>query len=110
MLYDEEGLPYIEPPLLPEDEHLRYIVQDYQRMYKENIRHEHKIKRLAETNTKMAHYNFFMRGIVKEQLGLIDKLVSMLKNRGHKIEIETADRIEDFRKIAYPTITTKFKK
>ena len=34
----------------------------------------------------------------------------MLKNRGHKIEIETADRIEDFRKIAYPTITTKFKK
>lgn len=109
MLYDEEGRAYIEPPLLPEDVHLRYIVQDYQRMYRERGKLERKIESLGDTNTRMAHYNFFMRGIVKEQLKLIDDLVKRLNNRGHKIETKTADRIEDFRKIAYPSITSKKK-
>ena len=35
MLYDEEGKAYIEPPLIPEEQNLLYIVKDYRRMYNE---------------------------------------------------------------------------
>jgi hypothetical protein len=35
MLYDEEGRVYVEPPLIPEEQHLMYIVKDYRRMYGE---------------------------------------------------------------------------
>ena len=107
MLYDEEGRAYVEPPLLPEEQHLRYIVRDYHRMYKEFYKLEDKVAKMGEKNSNMAHYIFFLRGVVMKQLKLIDDFANRLKNRGHTIEKSTVALIEDFRRVAYPDPTKR---
>lgn len=103
MVIDEKGIPRIEPPEVPEPVIQEYVNWDYQRLYNENERIDRDRQRLRDSNTRMANYNFFLIGVVREQLQLIDKLVHSLEVTKRKITKETADRIEDFRRIAYPT-------
>lgn len=73
MLYDEEGRAYVEPPLIPEEQNLLYIVKDYRRMYGEYSSMQARIKRLQETNTMLAQKNF-------AQQRLINKLMTIIKH------------------------------
>jgi len=82
MLYDEEGRAYVEPPLLPENQHLRYIVKDYHRMYNDYGKLEANIKRLRETNTRMANQNYAMRRHEQELRDIIRHCVKWMKKNG----------------------------
>jgi hypothetical protein len=97
MLYDEEGRPHIEPPLLPEDVHVFWIVTDYQRMFYENGKLHKKIARLRETISRMNGYQFAQVRINQEQQQVIRKLKELLKRHGIKLPID----------IRYPDYETK---
>jgi hypothetical protein len=64
MLYDEEGKAFVEPPLIPEEQNLLYIVKDYRRMYNEYWKMQNHIKRLQGTNTMLAHRNFAQQRLI----------------------------------------------
>ena len=101
MILDENGYS-IEQPDIPIWQHIHYIVKDYRRMYMQQGKLERKCRKLRETNSQMAHYNFFMRKTVQDQIKVVDHLVKMLQNRGCIIPSNIQLEIENFRKIAYP--------
>ena len=82
MLYDEEGRAYVERPIIPEEQNLMYIVKDYRRMYNENEKMLAHIKKLQETNTKLANQNFAMRHHEQEQRDVIRHCVKWMKKNG----------------------------
>ena len=82
MLYDEEGRAYIEHPIIPEEQHLMYIVKDYRRMYKEHGKMLAHIKKLGETNTKVAHHNYSLVRKNQEQRDVIRHCVKWMKKNG----------------------------
>ena len=98
MLYDEEGRPYVEPPILPEDFNTFWIVADYRRMYGLHWKMQRKIKRLGEKNCQMANYNFFMRHKLQELLAVTKKLAKRIND----IDKEDLLAIYDADCVAYP--------
>lgn len=88
MLYDEEGRPYIEPPLLPDDQRLYYIVTDYHRMYVEFGKLERKIEKQRAKLMALSNFQYALRRIIQQQENHIKKLKDMLKARGAKIPEE----------------------
>lgn len=82
MLYDEEGRAYVEPPLIPEDKHLAYIVGDYQRMYKENEKLRGKLEKMRENLRKLSGYNYFLVKKVNEHEQAIHHAVREMKKKG----------------------------
>ena len=82
MLYDEEGKAYVEPPLLPENVHLQYIVKDYQRMFREHNRMEGSNARLRKKNAELGRENCWMRAEIKERLEVIRHCVRYMKKCG----------------------------
>ena len=94
MLYDEEGKAYVEPPLIPEEQNLLYIVKDYRRMYGEYSSMQARIKRLQQSNTMLAHRNF-------SQQRLINKLMTIVKHKFKwlkKKKIAPSAQLDKFRK------------
>ena len=110
MIIDENGIPRIEKPDVPDAVIQEYVNTDYQRLFKENSWLERECQRLRDTNCRMAHYNFFMRHTVQDELEIIDHLVKTLHGMGGKVSKAHADRIADFRKIAFPNAVQKHKK
>lgn len=95
MLYDEEGKAYIEPPLIPEEQNLMYIVKDYRRMYNEYWKMQKRIKRLQESNTMLAQKNF-------SQQRLINRLMTIIKHTFKwlgKKKIEPSPALQSFAKL-----------
>ena len=82
MLYDEEGRAYIERPIIPEEQHLMYIVKDYRRMYNEKDKMLARIKKLGETNTKVANHNYSLTHRNQEQRDVIRHCVKWMKKNG----------------------------
>lgn len=82
MLYDEEGKAYVEPPLIPEEQHLMYIVKDYRRMYNKHGKMLAHIKKLGETNTKVAHHNYFLVRKNQELCDVIRHCIKWMKKKG----------------------------
>ena len=82
MLYDEEGRAYVEPPLLPEDSHVFWIVSDYQRMFQENNKLLRKNDELRETINHLNGYQFALNRIIVEQKKMMDRMIGMLKKNG----------------------------
>lgn len=97
MLYDEEGRPYIEPPLLPEDVHVLWIVKDYKRMFEENRKLEARNRELRESNQRVSGLQFAQHRIIVEQKRMMDRLVSIL--RAHSLEVPKD--IRDFKPLKY---------
>ena len=97
MLYDEEGRPYIEPPLLPEDVHVLWIVKDYKRMFEENRKLEARNRALRESNQRISGLQFAQHRIIVEQKRMMDRLVSIL--RAHSLEVPKD--IRDFKPLKY---------
>ena len=81
MLYDEEGKAYVEPPLIPEEQNLMYIVKDYRRMYGEYSGMQAKIKRLQETNTMLAHKNFSQQRFICRLKEVIKHCIKWMKKK-----------------------------
>ena len=82
MLYDEEGKAYVEPPLLPENVHLQYIVKDYQRMFREHGRMESVNAKLRKKNAELGKVNYWMKSEIKEQQEIIRHCVRYMKKCG----------------------------
>ena len=81
MLYDEEGRAYVEPPLLPENVHLRYIVSDYRRMYIANKELERRNQRLRDNLRGLNGLQYAYSRIVLEQHKHIGQLIKMLDKK-----------------------------
>ena len=82
MLYDEEGNVHIEYPIIPEEQHLMYIVKDYRRMYNEHDKMLAHIKKLGETNIKLAQHNYSLTHKNQEQRGVIRHCLKWMKKKG----------------------------
>ena len=97
MLYDEEGRAYVEPPLLPEDAHVFWIVSDYQRMFQENNKLLRKNDELRETINHLNGYQFALNRIIVEQKKMMDRMIGMLKKNG----IDIPSDIKNFKVTKY---------
>ena len=87
MLYDEQGRAYVERPLIPEEQHLMYIVKDYRRMYGEYWKLKVHNKKLGETNMKIANHNYSLTRKIQEQRDVIRHCVKWMKKNGIKPSI-----------------------
>ena len=92
MLYDEEGKAYVEPPLIPEEQNLLYIVKDYRRMYGEYSSMQAKIKRLQETNTMLAHKNFAQQRFIYRLKEVIKHCIKWMKKKN----VEPSPYLDNF--------------
>ena len=82
MLYDEQGRAYVERPIIPEEQNLLYIVKDYRRMYNEYGKMLAHIKKLGETNTKVANHNYSLIHKNQEQRDVIRHCLKWMKKNG----------------------------
>ena len=105
MLYDEEGRPFIERPLLPEDFNTFWIVKDYRRMYDTYAKMERKIQKQSETIQRMAQHDFCLHTKLKELFNVTGKIVKQLKRQDKDISKEDYTTILD----AYHTIFPNMK-
>ena len=81
MLYDEEGKAYIEPPLLPEDLHLRYIVLDYGRMMLDYEKKVESHRRLKRRYKELLGLQYAYYRIIQQQHAQICKLMKLMKGK-----------------------------
>ena len=82
MLYDEKGRAYVEPPLIPEEQHLMYIVKDYRRMYVENQQLIQQNKQLKKSNKGLSDRNFRQASKITEAYDVINHCVKYMKKSG----------------------------
>ena len=82
MLYDEEGKAFVEPPLIPEDQHLYYIVKDYSKMCRQVDRLEKKNLKLRETIRKVNAQQFAYSRLVYRRCNALDKMARIMKKNG----------------------------
>ena len=92
MLYDEEGKAFVEPPLIPEEQNLLYIVKDYRRMHGEYSSMQAKIKKLQETNTMLGHRNFSQQRFICRLKEVIKHCVKWMKKKN----IEPSPYLDNF--------------
>lgn len=79
MLYDENGKPHIEPVLLPEEQHLFYIVKDYQRMFIEYHRMKKREREHLEKLNELNKKNNALRSRVNVMIDVIRHCVRHMK-------------------------------
>lgn len=94
MLYDEEGRAYVERPLIPEEQHLFYIVKDYSRMYHDYHALKSKVTKLQENNVRLSNHNFALTREVREYREAIRHAMKYMKKHG----IEPSPYLMDIRK------------
>jgi CHASE3 domain sensor protein len=94
MLYDEEGRAFVEPPLIPEEQNLMYIVKDYRRMYNEYWKMQKRIRKLQETNTMLSHRCFSQQRLINKMKTLVKDTFKWL----NKKKIAPSVQLDKFRK------------
>ena len=110
MLYDEEGNPYVEPPLLPEDKHLEYIVKDYQRMY-HKIKHlEQKVERMRKTNTRISNLNYSQFRIIFEYAKALQHCIEVMQKHNIKLSPYMINIIRPMLTNTFDTVNKQQKK
>ena len=82
MLYDEEGMAYVERPIIPEEQHLMYIVKDYRRMYVENQQLRQQNKQLEKSNKGLRDRNFRQANKITEAYDVINHCIKYMKKCG----------------------------
>jgi len=93
MLYDEEGKAFVEPPLIPEEQNLLYIVKDYRRMYNEYWKMQRHIRKLQETNTMLANRCFSQQRLINKMMTLIKHTFKWLDKK----KIAPSVKLDKFR-------------
>ena len=91
MLYDEEGKAYIEPPLIPEEQNLLYIVKDYRRMYNTHWAMQAKIKKLQENNTMLGNRCFSQLRYIQRQRDALKLCIRLLEKNNIKLPKSVAE-------------------
>ena len=91
MLYDEEGRPYVEPPLLPEDVHVFNIVCDYQSIFKENVAMTKKNQELRESLSRQSGLIYAQFRVIRDQQKAIEMLIKKLRNHVEVIPASVLD-------------------
>lgn len=109
MLYDEEGNPYVEPPLLPEEQHLEYIVKDYQRMYRKCRHLEQKAERLGETNTRISNLNYSQFRIIFEYAKALQHCIEVMQKNGIGLSPYMVNIIQPMLKTTFDIVNKKQK-
>ncbi len=94
MLYDEEGRAYVERPLIPEEQHLFYIVRDYKRMYHDYWSIKSKVEKLQESNVKLSNRNFALVRNMQEYRDAIRHAIKYMK----KHDVNPSPYLLDFTK------------
>jgi cell division septum initiation protein DivIVA len=82
MLYDEKGRAYVERPIIPEEQHLMYIVKDYRRMYVENQQLRQQNKQLEKSNKGLRDRNFRQANKITEAYDVINHCIKYMKKCG----------------------------
>lgn len=82
MLYDENGVAYVEPPLLPEEYHTFCIVKDYRRMSYENERLKAQVKRLQESLKRLNNRQYAQQKLLKTHADMLRHSVKQMKANG----------------------------
>ena len=101
MLYDEEGKAYIEPPLLPENEHLQYIVRDYARMLLDREKTAEDNRRLKKRYRELIGLQYAYYRMIQQQHNQIRKLMKMLKSKNMHIPADISIYHEQIRNMFY---------
>lgn len=109
MLYDEEGNPYVEPPLLPEEQHLAYIVKDYQRMYRKCRHLEQKVERLGENNTRISNLNYSQFRIIFEYAKGLKHCIEVMQKNGIRLSPYMVNIIQPMLKTTFDIVNKKQK-
>ena len=91
MLYNEEGKAYVEPPLIPEEQNLLYIVKDYRRMYNTHWAMQAKIKKLQENNTMLGNRCFSQLRYIQRQRDALKLCVRLLEKNNIKLSKSVAE-------------------
>ena len=94
MLYDEEGRAYVERPLIPEEQHLFYIVRDYKRMYHDYWAIKAKVTKLQENNIRLSNHNFALTREIRESREAMRHAIKYMRKNG----IEPSPYLLDFMK------------
>ena len=84
MLYDEEGNPHVEPPLLPEEYHTLCIVKDYMRMFDENQKLRAKNNKLRISLKKLNSHQYSLRRLCQSHVEMIRHCIKYMKKKGVK--------------------------
>lgn len=92
MLYDEEGRAYVERPLIPEEQHLFYIVRDYKHMYHDYWAIKAKVKKLQETNMRISHKELAQKREIQAYREAIKHAITYMKKHG----VEPSPYLLDF--------------
>lgn len=91
MLYDEEGRAYVEHPIIPEEQHLLYIVKDYRRMYNTHWAMQAKIKKLQENNIMLSNRCFSQLRYIQRQRDALKLCVKLLEKNNIKLPKSVAE-------------------
>jgi hypothetical protein len=81
MLYDEQGRAYVERPIIPEEQHLMYIVKDYRRMYNMHKKMQAYIQKSDEVIKRSANRNYALIRINREQRDVIIRCIKWMKKK-----------------------------
>ena len=82
MLYDEEGKAYVEPPLIPQEQHVFHVVKDYQRMFHNYGKLLAANEKLRKSNHRLGVENTCLKNDKVEYLDVIRHCVKYMKKCG----------------------------
>lgn len=85
MLYDAQGRPYIEPPLLPESLIVHNIVKDYQRMFYEYHKMKSQFELLQKQNSELKLEVYTLRRIAQQHVMILRYAIRYIKRSGLKL-------------------------
>lgn len=88
MLYDEQGRPYVEPPLLPESLVVHNIVKDYQRMFYEYYKMKSQFELLQKQNSELKLEVYTLRRIAQQHVMVLRHAIRYMKRHGLKLTSE----------------------
>ena len=85
MLYDAQGRPYVEPPLLPESLIVHNIVKDYQRMFLSYDEIKSRLRQLERQNAELTLEVHTLRQTAQQRLMLLRYVIRYIKRSGLKL-------------------------
>lgn len=100
MLYDAQGRPYIEPPLLPESLIVHNIVKDYQRMFYEYHKMKSQFEPLKKQNSELKLEVYTLRRTAQQHVMILHHAIRYMKKHGLKLTNELSKYV----RIYFPSL------
>ena len=100
MLYDAQGRPYVEPPLLPESLIVHNIVKDYQRMFYEYHKMKSQFEPLQKQNSELKLEVYTLRRTAQQHVMILHHAIRYMKKHGLKLTSELSKYV----RIYFPSL------